>query len=481
MSTGIDGLDRLLRGGLRRGGLHVVIGGPGMGKSVLAHQIGVNVIRSGGKVLYLTALIETHQTLIAQARTFSFFEPSMVPSSFYYASLYPVLGDGGLRNVREEISRLVAHHNPDLLIVDGVHALKAAAEARLDYQRFMHEMEAQAAVGGLTTLLLAHPPEGAIASDPTFTIADAIFHMVTRRFRMRDIRLFSVGKLRGVNHIGGWHTFRITGDGIHIYPRVESLVHGRETSLTASSDVGASTAEVIPTGVKGLDEMLGGGLDRDSISIVVGTPGSGKTLLGMTFVTAGAEEGEPGLFIGYHERPETILQKADSIGMPMRQGVQDGLIHLVWRHPAEMLADEEIERMISLIRKHRIKRVAIDALEDLRHSVIPANREVSVLGALADQLRQNGATAIILQDLRRIVGLNFDMPMAELSALMDNALHLRYVEQKGEMKRLLAILKVRARPHDHSLREFIINAKGLSVGKAYTNSEMVLTGLGLSR
>ena len=95
MPTGVPGLDRLLNGGLRQGGLHIVLGGPGTGKSVLAHQIGANLIRAGGKVLYLTALVETHQTLISQARTFGFFDPAMVPGSFYYASLYPMLANGG--------------------------------------------------------------------------------------------------------------------------------------------------------------------------------------------------------------------------------------------------------------------------------------------------------------------------------------------------------------------------------------------------
>ncbi|MDP9347529.1 MAG: AAA family ATPase, partial [Gemmatimonadota bacterium] len=300
LPTGVPGLDRLLNGGLRQGGLHVVLGGPGAGKSVLAHQIGASFIRAGGKVLYLTALVETHQTLIAQARTFGFFDPAFVPGSFYYASLYPMLATGGLPAVREEISRLVAHHGPSLVVLDGVHALKVAAEGPLDYQRFMHEMEAQSAVTGMTTLLLAHPPEGGIASDPTFTIADAIFQMRTRMVRLREVRMFSVGKLRGVSHIGGWHTFQITGAGIHIYPRTEARAAGMEAHLTNATVV-RSSPELLGVAVQGLDEMFGGGLDRGSATVVVGTPGSGKTLFALAFLSAGAAADEPGLMLGYHE------------------------------------------------------------------------------------------------------------------------------------------------------------------------------------
>lgn len=479
--TGIPGLDRLLNGGLRQGGLHVMLGGPGAGKSVLAHQIGAHLIRAGGKVLYLTALVETHQTLIAQARTFDFFDPGFVPGSFYYASLYPVLARGGLQAVREEISRLVAHHGPSLVVLDGVHALKVAAEGTLDYQRFIHELEAQAAVTGMTTLLLAHPPEGGIAQDPTFTIADAILQMRTRMVRLREVRMFSVVKLRGVAHIGGWHTYRITGEGVHVYPRVEALAAHMQAHVVESITEGDLADDLLELEVAGLNEMLSGGLDRGSLTLIVGTPGSGKTLFGLAFMSAGAAAGEPGLVLGYHEPPKALIRKGEATGIPVRRGVEEGKIHLHWRAPSELLVDQEIERLLELVDERGIKRVVIDALEDLRNAVIPRTRELAVLASLANLLRERGVTTVVMQDLERIVGVNFDMPMAALSAMMDNVLHLRYVEQKGEMKRLIAVLKVRARGHDRELREFVITQKGLSVGKTYDRSEMVLTGLGLPR
>lgn len=478
--TGIGGLDRLLTGGLREGALHVLLGGAGTGKSVLAHQIGAAVARAGGKVLYLTALIETHQTLLAQARTFRFFDPAVVPRSFYYASLFPALSRGGVPAAREEISRLVAQHAPTLLILDGVHAIKLSVEGRLEYQQFMHELEAQCAVSGVTTLLLAHPSGEETASDPTFTIADAIFEMKFQQVRLRQIRTFAVIKLRGVAQIGGWHTFRITADGIRIYPRTESLAAQLSTSITGTARENDAD-ELLDLEVKGLGKMLGGGVDRSSVTLVVGTPGSGKSMLGMAFLTAGAAAGEPGLLLGYHETPDTLLRKAEGVSLPIRRGIDAGLIHLHWRVPVELLVDEETERLLTLVETHGLRRVVIDALEDLHHSVIPKERDLYFLAGLANLLRERGVTTILLQDLTRIVGVNFDLPMAELSALVDNVLHLRYVERKGQMQRIVTVLKVRAREYDHALRELRIERQGLSVGKAFDHSEMVLTGLALPR
>ena len=478
--TGVPGLDRLLQGGLRRGALHVVLGGPGTGKSVLAHQIGASLVRAGGKILYLTALVETHQTLLAQARSFRFFDPSVVPRSFYYSSLYPTLSQGGLPQTREEISRLVAEHDPTLLILDGVHALKFSAKGLFEYQQFMHELEAQAAVTGVTTLLLAHPPEGGISSDPTFTIADAIFELETERVRMRQMRTFGVTKMRGVEHAGGWHTFRITGEGIHLYPRTESLAAHLHAHLHAVPP-GDDDGPLAGVAIEGLDTMLGGGIDRGSATLVVGTPGAGKTLSGLAFLSAGAEEGEPGLLLGYHEPPETLVRKGESVGLPMGRWVEQGKLHIQWRTPAEMLADEEAQQLLALVRDHGIRRVVIDAVEDLRAAIIPQEREIYFLASLANLLREQGVTTVFLQDLHRIVGVSFEMPMAALSAAMDNVLHLRFVEQKGELSRLVSVLKVRGRKHDHALRHFHITPEGMRVGKSFAHSEMVLTGLGLPR
>ena len=469
--TGVPGLDRLLNGGLRAGGLHVVLGGPGTGKSVLAHQIGATMIRGGGKVLYLTALVETHETLISQARSFRFFDAGMVPESFYYAGLYPALARGGLQAAREEVTRLVARHAPSLVILDGVHALKVATDNRLDYQRFMHELEAQAAVTGMTMLLLVHPPEGGISSDPTFTIADALFDMGIDKVRLRQVRMFSVSKMRGVAHIGGSHPFTISGEGVRIYPRVESMT----AHMAAHASDGYAEEEEAPLlgiAIDGLDRMLGGGVDASSCTLLVGTPGSGKTLFGLAFLAAGAARGERGLLLGYHERPGVLIRKGEGVGLPVRDACREGRIHIHWKAPTELVTDQEVERLLALIEEHGIRRVVIDGVEDLRYGVFPKERELSVLTALANLLRERGVTTVMLMDLTGVAGVNFDMPMAEFSAVMDNALHLRYVERKGKMDRLITILKVRGRMHDHSLRHFEITEKGLSVGKPFQHTGM---------
>lgn len=475
-STGVPGLDDLLQGGLRRSGLHVIVGRPGAGKSVLAHQIASHRIRQGGKVLYLTALVETHQTLITQARTFRFFDPGTVSSSLYYASLYPTIADRKLQGAREEISRLIAEHGPSLLVLDGLHALKLSAESPLEYQRFMHEMEAQAAVSNMTTLLLTHPERG-MAVDPTFTIADGIFHLRTRKVLLRSVRTLEVRKLRGVGHIDGEHTFTITGEGLQVHPRLEALVRAARR-LSGTEPPRRSEEPLFGFRAEGLTEMMGGGVDPGSVTLMVGTPGSGKTLLCLAFLAEGIERGEPGLFFGFHETPERLLEKADGVGLPIRRGVEEGTVHLAWQAPSELLADELVQEVLALVEEHGIRRLVIDSTDELRRAAFPGGRELAFLSALADVLRERGVAAITTQNLARIAGVNFDLPMAEISPTMDNLLHTRTVKLHSGLRRVVSVLKMRARGYDPSIRQLHISGEGLRVGDAIHGSELLLTGLG---
>ena len=475
LPTGVPGLDRILNGGLRRGGLHVAIGRPGAGKSVLAHQIGATCIRAGGKVLYLTALVETHGALISQARSFRFYDPGVISHSFYYASLYPALAEGGMEGAREEISRLIAQHGPSLVILDGLHALQLSAPSPLDYQRFVHEMEAHAAVSGLTMMLLTHPEQTA-ASDPTLTIADGILRLRTERVKLRSVRMLSIEKLRGVGHIDGWHTFSITGEGMHVYPRLESLVNTMR--LTGESRApSVSSQPLLGFHAEGVGEMLGGGVNPSSVTLIVGTPGSGKSLLGLSFLTAGIEREEPGLYFGFHESPERLIEKAEGIGLPLRKGVEDGTIHLAWQAPSELLADRIAEQVLALVDKHGIQRLIIDSVDEIRRAALPGGRDLAFLSALADILREKGVAALTTQNTGRIVGVNFDLPMAEISPLMDNLLHTRTVEQGSELRRMISVLKMRARGYDPRIRELHISETGLRVGEAFDRSALLLSGL----
>ncbi|MGZ8493477.1 MAG: RAD55 family ATPase [Gemmatirosa sp.] len=475
LPTGVPGLDRLLRGGLRRGRLYAVRGGPGAGKSVLAHQMGARHIREdGGRVLYLTALIESHQTLLAQARTFGFFDPGSVTRSFYYASLFPALERGGLAELGDEVRRLVRQHEPTLLVIDGVHALKRSASSALDFQRWVHGLESLAAVGGVTTLVLVHPE--ADSSDPTATIADGLIDMTTVFVRNRSARQLMVLKLRGVPHLTGWHGYAIGADGLRVYPRLESVIAAegipRELPPLRVLTFGAAA--------QGMDELVGGGLTSASITLMPGTAGSGKTNLGLAFLAGGVDlkgQGEPGMFVGFHETPDRLLIKAEALKLNLRKAVEAGTVRLEWQPPTELLGDGVVERILELVDRHRIQRLVIDTLDDIRRATIPPERELELFVALITALRARGVTTIIVQDLPRLIGGSFDLPHGDaISPVVDHILHTRYAEIEGELRRLIVVLKLRDRAPDNAIREIRFD-DDIRIGDSFPEYEGILSGL----
>ncbi|HET9982404.1 MAG TPA: ATPase domain-containing protein [Longimicrobiales bacterium] len=459
ITTGIAGLDRLLRGGLRRGGLHLIVGEPGVGKTVLAHQIGAFHARAGRQVLYLTAVVETHQTLLSQFRTFSFFDPSIVSHTFYYASLTAALQTEGLPGVHREIARLVPERAPALLMLDGLQGIREIAEKPAEYHRFLTFLQAQCSSTGATGLLIANR-EGVDTADPMYTVSDAILALDTLQSVRRRIRTIEVRKLRGVHHLTGVHLLRITGSGVEVFPRLEALVADQPPEETP-------VYGRVRFGIDGLDAMVGGGLGSGAVTLVTGTPGAGKTSIGLSFLAAGIEAGEGGLFVGFHETPDRLLTKADALGLPLRAGVQSGGVRFQWWPSADLLVDCVAQRVLETVERHGIRRVIIDGANDLVRGLAEPARAVPFLNAFMDLLRARGVAVLLTQELSQIFSLDFVMPLPDVSAAVDNIVLLRYVELDGRLRRLLSILKVRDQEYDSSVREFSLSGQGIRIGDTF--------------
>lgn len=467
--TGITGLDTLLRGGLRKGTLVLVVGDTGAGKTVLAHQIASNEARQGRTALYCTTLIESHQTLLAQARTFSFFDPATVSHSLYYASLQPALSRGGVSEVRAELLRLTRERSPDLIVIDGMQTLHVMAGGRLEFHRLMVDLQAQTAATGTTMMLLSNPIESP-GPDPRMTAADAIielgFHVVPpRRLRTAEVR-----KHRGVHIIEGIHGYVIEDSGMRIHPRLEALV-ARER--IAPPDL---SAEVLPTGMRELDGMVGGGLSRGSLTLVSGVTGAGKTLFALSFLNAGAAAGEPALFVGFHESPDELAAKGRGVGLPIAEHAAAGLLQVQWRPSADLFADEILDDVLEAVRRHGIRRLAIDGLDDILRSLFHPERAISMLNAFANLLRAEGVCVVITQESSTVAGSEVRLPLTDLSAAVDNIILFRYAEIASELRRLIAVLKMREREHDFGIRELRIDGEGLHVGARFKSAEDLLSG-----
>lgn len=458
LATGVPGLDDVLGGGVPAGRVILLVGAPGTGKTTLSNQVAFAHAAVGGRAVVATLIVETHDLMLSNLESFEFFDPSLVGDRIHYLSLLGALEDG-LDSLIDAIHRMVRETGATLMVVDGTAVVEELSQP-FELRRFMQLLQAQAQLLGCTTLLLTgHVPDalGALGAH-----ADGVILLASERVISREVRTLRTSKLRGAFHVTGLHEFTISRAGVTVHPRLEALV-GRNRPPEQRGDM-------LQTGVTGLDPMLGGGLLSHSSTLLMGPPGAGKTLIGLTFVSEGAKQGERGLVAGFHETQEDLIRTASGIGLDLERQVTEGLVRILWEPPLELSVDAWAWQLLKAARDHGAKRVFIDSISDLERFIPSPFRMPSYSAALFNELRGQGATTMISADIEAYVDNCLTVPVPAASATMDNGILVRQVEVHSNLQRLISILKARQTGTDPAIREFVIGDQGVRVSVAFSVS-----------
>ena len=462
LSTHIPGLDTVLGGGLFVGDAYLVTGKPGTGKTTLGNQMAFAHARAGGTVLFATLLTESHDRMLAHLRGFPFADTSLVGERIHYISLLDALRDGDVDGVMATLLTTVRGHRASLLIIDGAGAARMLAHSSFDFARFIHGIQARTAILGCTTVLFSGERESAEAE----THADGVITLSNTSDHSRDVRWLRVSKLRGSRYLNGRHSFTIGDDGVVVFPRLE-VAHAK------IEPAWPDTQERLEFGVTGLDAMTGGGLSAGTSTLVFGTPGSGKTILGLHFLAEGARQGERGLIAGFQETRPALASTANGADIELDSAIDSGLVRVLWRSPLDLAPDEWAWQLLAAIEEHRPRRLVIDCFSDLGPFFGHPDRMSTFATALAIDLRDRGVTTLFNFEVDTLVGPELMVPVPNLSATMDNALLLRTVELRSAQHRMVTILKQRQTAHDTTIREIAIGPQGIVVGDPFDASALL--------
>ncbi len=465
--TGIPGLDTLLGGGWLHGGTYMVTGGPGAGKTILGNQFCFSHVTRGEHAVYVTLLAESHGRMMAHLEQLSFFQREVIGQSLHYVSGYAPLKTEGLDGLARLLYRSVREHQASVLVVDGLLAAQESADTTLAFREFLHSLGVHNAFAGCTTLILTNTQD--YLTDPQFTIADGLVLLGAQQTGLRSVRTLEVPKMRGGPHLTGRHTFEILDSGLVVYPRIESLYQEQPRREP-------EPGRRLESGVPRLDAMLGGGLPACSSTLLQGPPGSGKTLLGLYFLEAGARRDEPGLYFGFWETDTRLLAKAAGVGLNLRPSVDAGRLLLESRAPVEMLPDKLAHDLLDLVKRHQVRRLVLDGLEPFIRASFAPERMNDLLAALLNQLYDLDVTLLVTRGSTIPPCFPLEAPLDVSEALVDNLLALRYAELRSQHYRLLSIIKMRASEYDPALREFSISAQGIEVAANSESAEAILTG-----
>jgi circadian clock protein KaiC len=465
--SGVPGLDTVLRGGFPKGGLHIIQGLPGSGKTTLGNQICHAHAAAGGRALYVTLLAETHDRMLLHLGTMRFFDPSRLPDQVSYISGLGALQGEGLPGLVTLLRREVAARGATVLVLDGLAAAEDRAASDTEFKTFVQELQAQAAPHGCTVFLLTAARGQALP--PAHTTVDGIVELTDARYGSRTERGLFVNKLRGSDHLPGRHPFRITPDGLVVHPRVEAAF--RMTTRPDEARLGR-----VPTGVAGLDAMLEGGVPEVTVTGVLGPSGIGKTTLGLHFV-CGSGAADPGLFFGFYETPPRLVQQAARLGLDLGGAVGRGEVEIAWQPQGEEIQDALAHRLLEAVGRRGVRRLFLDGLGGFLQASVEPGRISRFFAVLVNELRARGVTTLYTMETRDLVGPGIEMPVAGISSFVENLIALRFVEHRSRARRLLSVVKVRASGFDPTLREFVIaGGRGISLAGAFEGAEGLLGG-----
>ncbi|HEY0469690.1 MAG TPA: ATPase domain-containing protein [Polyangiaceae bacterium] len=453
--TGVSGLDTLLRGGLVRGAIYLVMGRPGTGKTTLGNQLCFEHVKQGGRAAYMTLLAESHAAMLKNLHTMSFFDASVINDGLSYVGAYRALRDEKLRGLLDMVRRVILDEKATLLLIDGIAPARALAENDVALKEFVVELQMLSAMTNCTTILLANMT-AADANDPEHTMVDGLIELAFEQFRRRTLRTIEVLKFRGTRHLLGRHELDIDSDGISVHPRLEDVADGSLRPASASD-------QRLQTGIRQLDLMLRGGVLRGTNSVALGFSGSGKTTLGLHFLNTGAHAGEAGLLFGFYESPHRIFQGGERVGLELRAHAARGLFSHVWQPSYEFGLDRLGARLLAEVERIGAKRVVIDSLDGFRQAAIDPARTIRFMTALLGELRLREITTILIDETRKPSGPEMEMRVEGISALVENLFLLEYMTVGPRMRRLISIVKQRASAHESTAREFFLTERGIEV------------------
>ena len=446
--SGVPNLDRVLGGGIQRGSITMVIGAPGTGKSILAQQISFHLARAGVVTLYLTGYSEPHDKLLAHARNLRFFDPAMIGDRLQFFSLADLLDEGAAAS-EQAIVDLARQQRATLVVLDGFRGMRRFLADEQEVAHFLYTLGTKLALVGATTLVNVEgdPVESARYSE--LTVCDTIVSLRRQTLGTRHRRVLDVVKHRGAMPLSGLHPFTLDQNGLTIHPRFESVV---PASVAVDSD------ERADFGIPAVDTLVGGGLTRGTTTLVGGSPGTGKTLLGLHFIAAGARALEPSLFLGFMEDAVQLRRKSRMFGLGLAEAEASGVVRLLTVPGYDLEADAIADQIVQDLEQRGTRRLVIDSVSELERGLAAPGRQTDFLAALVAYLRGRDVTTYVTNDLTPIVGPQLQFAATPLSVLAENLLLVRYAEYGGQLHRLLSVLKMRFSDYDRSLYEYTITS-----------------------
>lgn len=477
MATGVPGLDAVLGGGLPEYSFNMIAGPPGSGKTTLAQQIIFANATAERPALYFTLLGEPTLKMLRYQRRFRFFKPELVGSAVRFINLTAEVLAQDLDRVLERIKAEIERYRPGIVVVDSFRTISVRGmpspsvdlERAMGLEHFIQDLALHLTTWEVTSFLIGeyHEQEG---QSPVFTVADGVLWLSQATDRNSVVRKFQVTKVRGQAQMPGLHTLRITDRGVEIFPRIPE----QQLRRKPRPDVEARLA----TGIPGLDEMMGGGIPAGDAVLISGPAGSGKTTFATQFVAEGLRRGEHAVVVVFEEYPEEYLARARAFNLDLQDEVRAGNLKIIYLRPLDLSVDETLAEISDGVRELDAKRVVIDSLSGFEVALAPTFRQdfQESLYRLVGALTATGITMVMTTEVVEPTNI-MQFTRDRVSFITDDIIMQRYVEIDGEIRKILAVVKMRGSSHSPALRAYELTPTGAVMNEFLKDYHGILSGV----
>jgi circadian clock protein KaiC len=470
--TGVEGLDDILGGGLLLHRLYLVEGDPGAGKTTLSLQFLLEGCAKGERCLYF-ALSETKEELEAGARSHGWSLEGieiveLVPKADDLDAESRVTmfhsSEVELHETTHRILEAVDRIDPHRVVIDSLSELRLLAQDPLRYRRQILALK-QFFAGRQATIL--------ILDDKTAESPDLVQSIVHGVVILEQLlpqygaarRQMRVAKSRGSDFRGGYHDLLIRRGGVVVFPRLIAAEHSTEFP-----------EEPIRSGVKSLDNLLGGGIDRGTSTLLIGPAGCGKSTIAVQYAVAAAERGDHAAIFTFDESLATLAKRTRSMGIRFDEARRAGQVQVRQIDPAEVSPGEFVSLIREAVEKNNARVVVIDSLNGYMHAM-PAERYLTAqMHEVLSYLGRQGVTTLMVMAQHGFMGAAMHAPV-DTSYLADAVVMLRYFEAGGRVRKAISVLKKRSGTHEESIRELTFDAQGIHLSEPLMGYRGILTGV----
>ncbi len=474
LATGIPGFDLVAEGGLPAGRTTLVAGTAGSGKTVFAtHFLAAGVTAAEPESAVFVTFEDSPTAIRENMHSFGWDIAAweregrwrFVDASLSPEEPTPVVGAYDFGALVSRVEHAVRETGARRVSLDALNALLARYPRPEVVRAELFRLSSSLKALGATVVFTGERADDygpATSAGVEEFVADNVVLLRNILVDEKRRRTIEILKFRGAPHQRGEVPFTILGHGIVVIP------------LTAQRLSQTSGTKRVTSGVPALDEMCGGGFFRDSVVLVSGATGTGKTLLVTQFLAGGAAEGERCLLFAFEESREQLMRNAAAWGMDFERLERDGRLRIVTQYPHAQPLEDHFVHMRDTIEEFGPDRVALDSISALER-MFPARGYREFVIGLTSLLKARRTVGLFTSTTPELLG-GSAITERHISTLTDSIVLLRYVESRGEMLRGLTVLKMRGSAHDHEIRRYDIDGTGMHVGEPFRDVSGILSG-----